>query len=348
MGARFVGHLGDTRELTPRIDELAAQSLVFTNLHSNGTRSIRGLSALSSGFQAIPGDGVLKRPKSQSGFFTLSSLLEPHGYHTSFLYGGEARFDNMRSWYSGNGFDLIIEEKDFDAATFRGSWGVCDEDLMVKAIQVFSRVHAEGRPFASVIFSQSNHSPFDLPEGKVQRLEGAPVRSVENAVRYADFAVGRFFELARQAPWHSETVYVVAADHDIRVYGDSVIPVDGFHSPGMVHGACVVPRRHESVASQPDLLATALSYLGVALEYPVLGTPLSRSGRQSFALMQYNDAYGFRRGEKVAVLRPSLAPQTFLWNGVRLEPTAEDRELQLDALSLVHVTEDLYDRRLYR
>ena len=89
MGARFVGHLGDTRELTPRIDELAAQSLVFTNLHSNGTRSIRGLSALSSGFQAIPGDGVLKRPKSQSGFFTLSSLLEPHGYHTSFLYGGK-------------------------------------------------------------------------------------------------------------------------------------------------------------------------------------------------------------------------------------------------------------------
>lgn len=348
MGARFVGHLGDTRGLTPSIDELASRSLVFTNLHSNGTRSIRGLSALSSGFQAVPGDGVLKRPKSQSGFFTLSSLLEPHGYHTSFLYGGEARFDNMRSWYSGNGFDLIVEEKDFDSPSFRGSWGVCDEDLMVKATELFGRLHAEGRPFASVIFSQSNHAPFDLPEGKVEWLEGVPVRSVENAIRYADFAVGRFFELASKAPWHGDTIYIVAADHDVRVYGDSAIPVEGFHIPGLVHGACVKPGRHEPVASQPDLLATALSYLGLELEYPVLGTPVSRPDRQAFALMQYNDAYGFRRGDKVAVLRPSIAPETFLWNGKRLEPTAEDPELERDALSLVHVTEDLYERRLYK
>ncbi|MEY2747612.1 MAG: hypothetical protein RL112_2654 [Planctomycetota bacterium] len=348
MGARFVGHLGDDRGLTPRLDELAEGSLVFTNLHSNGTRSIRGLSALSAGFQAIPGDGVLKRPKSQSGFFTLSSLLEPHGYHTSFIYGGEARFDNMRGWYAGNGFDLILEEKDFDNVTFRGSWGACDEDAMVEAVELYSKLHAEGRPFASVVFSQSNHSPFDLPPGKVPLVEGVPERSVENAIRYADYAIGRFFELARQQPWHADTVYLVAADHDVRAYGDAAVPVDAFHIPGLVHGQCVEPGRHDAVASQPDLLATALGHLGMDLEHPILGTPVSRPGRQAFALMQYNDAYGFRRGDKVAVLRPSLEPETFVWSGGRLLPTDEDVELERDGLALVHVAEDLYERRLYR
>jgi phosphoglycerol transferase MdoB-like AlkP superfamily enzyme len=348
MGARFVGHLGDQRGLTPSLDELSGQSLTFRNLHASGTRSIRGLSALSAGFLAIPGEGVLKRPKSQSGFFTLSSLLEPKGYHSSFIYGGEARFDNMRGWYTGNGFDLIVEEKDYEAPLFRGSWGVSDEDLMNKAIETYRGLHREGRPFVSVIFSSSNHTPFDLPDGKIDWVPNIPRTSVENAIKYADFAIGHFFQTARSEPFHANTVYVVVADHDIRVHGDAAVPVDHFHIPGLIHGTCVPPGTHDEVASQPDLLATALSYLGVELDYPVLGTPIHRSERDAFALMQFNEAYGFRRGEKVAVLRPSMAPQTYVWRDGQLSPTEKDSELELDGLSLIHVAEDLYERRLYR
>jgi phosphoglycerol transferase MdoB-like AlkP superfamily enzyme len=348
LGARFVGHLGDKRGLTPHIDELAKSSLTFTQLHSNGTRSIRGLSALSSGFLAIPGEGVLKRPKSQSGFFTLASLLEPHGYHTSFVYGGEARFDNMCGWYTGNGFDKVIEDEDYDAPSFRGTWGVCDEDLLMRANELHRSLHAQGKPFVSVIFTSSNHAPFDLPEGKIEWVAGAPRASVENAIRYADWAVGRYFDVVRAEPFFDDTVFVLAADHDVRVYGDDVMPVDGFHIPGLIHGAGVEPRRHDGVASQPDLLATALAHLGLDLEHPILGTPLTQIGRQEFALMQFNESYGFRRKDAVAVLRPGLAAETFRFVDHRLQRAEEDLELERDGLALIVVAEDLYERQLYR
>lgn len=348
LGARFVGHLGDPRALTPHIDELASSSLTFTQLHSNGTRSIRGLSALSAGFLPMPGDGVLKRPKSQSGFFTLAALLAPHGYHTSFIYGGEARFDNMRGWYTGNGFDLVIEGQDYENPTFRGTWGVCDEDLLMKANEVHRDLHARGVRFASVVFTSSNHTPFELPDGKISFVTDRPRASVENAIRYADWAVGRYFEVARTEKYFADTVFVLAADHDVRVYGDDVVPVDGFHIPGLIHGANVEARRFDGLASQPDLLATALTYLGLDLEVPILGTPITQDGRREFVLMQFNEAYGFRRGDLVAVLRPGLEAETFHFSDHKLHAVAEDRELERDGLALITVAEDLYARRLYR
>ncbi len=348
LGAQFVGHLGDTRGLTPHIDALAAESLVFTHLYSNGTRSIRGLSAMSAGFQPLLGDGVLKRPKSQSGFFSLAALLEPHGYHTSFVYGGEARFDNMRGWYIGNGFDQVIEGRDYENPTFRNTWGVSDEDLLLKANELFAHQHASGRPFASVVFTSSNHSPFELPDGKIEWAEGVPRASVENAIKYADYAVGRFFEVARQEPYFDNTVFVVVADHNVRVYGDDVVPVEGFHIPGLIFGQDLEPRRFDGLTSQPDVLATALGELGLELRYPILGNSIFSEQRQPFVMMQFNDTYGFRRGDQLAALRSGHLAETFDVVGNRLKVAPSNIELELDGLALLHVTEDLYERRLYR
>ena len=348
MGAQFVGYLGDDRGLTPEIDSLARQGLAFTELYSNGTRSIRGLSAMSSGFQPLLGDGVLKRPNSQSGFFCLASLLEPHGYQTSFIYGGEARFDNMRGWYLGNGFDVVIEERDFEAPAFRGTWGVSDEDLFAKANEVFREHHANGRPFASVVFTSSNHTPFELPDGRIEWVEGVPRASVENAIRYADYAVGRFFDAARAEAYFENTIFVVVADHNVRVYGDDAVPIEGFRIPGLIVGEHVAPGRHDGLCSQPDLLSTALGELGLELRYPILGNSIFFERRRPFVMMQFNDTYGFRRGERIAVLRPGRTAETFDVVDGSLRPTSSDRELELDGLALLHVTEHLYQQRLYR
>ncbi len=348
MGSRFVGHLGDKRGLTPHLDALATESLTFHELYSNGTRSIRGLDALSAGFLAIPGDGVLKRPKSQSNFFTVASLLEPLGYHSSFLYGGEARFDNMLGWYSGNGFDLIVEERDFPNPSFRGNWGVGDEDLFRRAHELYLSLHEQKKPFVSVVFTTSNHTPFDLPKGRFPLVDGVPEASVENAIRYADYSMHVFFELAKKSPYYDDTVFLVAADHDARVYGDDVVPVHAFHIPGLVHGKVVPPRQHMGLAAQPDLLATALSYVGIPLETPIFGTPIDRPGRNEWALMQFNEAYGFRRGDKVAVLRPNMPPETWSYVNSRLVPASPDLDLQATGAALLHVVEDVYERSTYR
>jgi len=348
MGAAFVGHLNDGHGVTPALDALAARSIGFARLYSNGTRSVRGLSAMSAGFLPLVGEGVFKRPRSQSGFFSLASLLKPLGYHASFIYGGEARFDDMKTWYLGNGFDEVIEQQDYAEPSFVSTWGVSDEDLMLQAHQRFMAHHAAGRPFVSVVFSSSNHTPFELPEGRIEWEPGVPKFSVRNAIKYADFALGRFFALAEASPYYRDTVFVVVADHSVRVYGDDAVPVPGFHIPGLVHLAGVAPLRVDDIASQPDVLATALGMIGVPLQAPVLGNSVFDRARQPFVLMQFNDTYGFLRGDDIAVLRPGAPPITRRLRDGRLLPAPEDPELQRDGLALLHVTEDLYERRLYR
>jgi phosphoglycerol transferase MdoB-like AlkP superfamily enzyme len=347
MGAQFAGFTGAAHSLTPSIDALAAQSIAFTNLYSNGTRSIRGISAMTSGFLPLLGEGVVKRSKSQQGFFTLASLLKPQGYHASFIYGGAARFDDMKSWFLGNGFDEVIEQKDYPHPGFVSTWGVSDEDLFIKANQRFTELTASGRPFVSVVFSSSNHTPFELPEGKIEWQAGVARKSVENAIKYADYAVGRFFALARRSRYYANTVFVVVADHNVRVYGDDVVPVPGFHIPGFIHLAGVAAQRYDGLASQPDLLATALGMIGVELAAPVLGRSIFDRDRHPFVMMQFNDTYGFRREDTVAVLRADKPASTWRLQDGRLQAAPANIELERDGLALLKVTEDLYDNRLY-
>jgi phosphoglycerol transferase MdoB-like AlkP superfamily enzyme len=347
MGAQFVGFTGASHSLTPVIDALAAESIAFTQLYANGTRSIRGISAMTSGFLPLLGEGVVKRSKSQQGFFTLAALLKPLGYHASFIYGGAARFDDMKSWFLGNGYDEVIEQKDYPHPGFVSTWGVSDEDLYIKANERFTALSTAGRPFVSLVFTSSNHTPFELPDGRISWEPGVPRKSVENAIRYADYAVGRFFELARHSPYYANTVFVLVADHNVRVYGDDVVPLPGFHIPGLIHLEGVPAQRYAGLASQPDLLASALAMLGVDLRAPVLGRSIFDADRPGFVLMQFNDTYGFRRGDAVAVLRPDKPASTWRVAGDHLQATADDVELQRDGLALLTVTEDLYANRLY-
>ena len=126
---------------------------MHANLHSNGTRSVRGLAALTSGTLPIHGNEVIKRNKTQSDYFTVANLLKPYGYKSSFIYGGEARFDNMKSWYLGNGFDIVIEEKDYENPIFASTWGVSDEDLVIKANETFVNHSKANENFVSVILA---------------------------------------------------------------------------------------------------------------------------------------------------------------------------------------------------
>ncbi len=126
LGAEFVGALGGV-PVTPELDALSTEGIWFNNLYATGTRSVRGIEAVVTGFTPTPARSVVKLPKSQSGFFTIAELLRREGYDTSFLYGGEAHFDNMRQFFVGNGFQRIIEEKDFVNPEFRGSWASATE-----------------------------------------------------------------------------------------------------------------------------------------------------------------------------------------------------------------------------
>lgn len=356
FGYQFVKAVGGEEGITPNFNRLSKEAILFKDLYSNGTRSVRGLAAVSAGNLAVPGVGVVKRNKSQRNFFTIASALKPFGYHTSFMYGGESRFDNMKGWYSGNGFDEIVDQAQFENPTFVAPWGVCDEDLVVKANEEFKKLHAKGQKFATVMFSQSNHSPFEFPCEKIELLKDAPPNSVKNAIKYADYAIGRFFELAKKEPYYKDTVFVVVADHNVRVYGDDMVPVDMFHIPAIILGGDIKPMIYDKIASQPDVLATALDLMRVDLKYPIMGHSIFSDKKQNISLMQFHSSYALRADDKVAIVRPGQKPLTFLYKNPEsyldksnhLSLTDHDEELEKDALAFVVTLDYVYDKKLYR
>ncbi|SFV59103.1 Phosphoglycerol transferase I [hydrothermal vent metagenome] len=342
LGYQFV-----TPQITPQLLKLKKEGLWFDQTYSNGTRSVRGIAGTTAGFLAVPGKGVVKRTKSQQDFFTFSSLLKPLGYHTMFLYGGEARFDNMRSWFLGNGFDEVIEQKDYENPVFVATWGVSDEDLVAKANSRFSALYKEGKPFASIMFSSSNHSPFDIPKGRIEEIKKGK-KCVKNAVKYADFAIGKFFNEAKKLPYYQDTIFVIVADHNVRVYGDDIVPVNMFHIPALILGAGVKVENYKKLTSQPDILATAIDYLGKDLSYPILGQSIYSNNKQEINLMQFNENYALRVGDDVAVVRPNKPAKTFKYIDEHLQVSMHNSELEKDALAFVITLNYLYNKQLYR
>ena len=348
LGSQFVGFSGGDVAITPNLEKLSHEGLAFTNLYSNGTRSIRGLAAMTSGWLPLAGEGVVKRNKSQNDFFTVASLLKPLGYRSCFIYGGESRFDNMRSWYMGNEFDEIIEQKDYSNPSFVSTWGVSDEDLVIKANEQFKSYHQKGDKFVSVMFSSSNHSPFELPDGKIEFIKDKPRKSVENAVRYADFAIGRFFELAKKEAYYKNTVFVVVADHNIRVYGDDLVPVNMFHIPALIITNGLKAQNYDRLATQPDVLATALDLMGIDFIYPVLGNSIYSDSKSEMAFMLFNDTFALRVHNKVATIQPNKKALTFTYEHEHLKNAPHDIQLEKDALAFVKVLDDMYNKKLYR
>lgn len=305
LGAQYVGNLGG-QNLTPHLDALAQTGWNFTRAYATGTRSVRGLEAVAAGFPPTIADAALRLPGAQSNFFTLAQLLGKHDYRSRFIYGGEAHFDNMKSFFLGNGFNELHDRSTFTNAAFVGTWGASDEDM-------FNRLHAllsdpPEQPTLTLAFTVSNHSPWEYPQGRIQP-QGDPA-SVENTVRYADWAMGQFFEQARASSYWQDTVFLVVADHDSRVGGASLVPLRHFHIPAVIVGANIAPRHDERLISQIDLAPTLLSIAGLETEHPMIGHDLTRGGGGR-AMMQYSENYGYLKADQLIVLEPHKTAQQF-------------------------------------
>ena len=306
LGATFVKSLGGEYSVTPELERLKKKGWWFEQLYATGTRSVRGIEAVVSGYLPTPARSVVKLSLSQQNFFTIADLLKQRGYFTEFIYGGESHFDNMASFFIGNGFESVIDQHDYDDPVFTGSWGVSDEDLLNKTHQQLQQKHAEGEPYFSLVFTSSNHSPYEFPDGRIE-LHNPVKQSDTNAVKYADYALGQFFDKAMQSDYWENTLFLVIADHDLNVYGDALVPIERFQIPGLILGADIKPRSIPTIASQIDMAPTLLSLMGISAATPMIGRDLTLESEQHSkgrALMQFADYYALMQGEKVTVLRP--------------------------------------------
>jgi phosphoglycerol transferase MdoB-like AlkP superfamily enzyme len=315
LGAGFVESLGGI-PVTPNLELLKDEGIWFDQLYATGTRSVRGIEAVVTGFQPTPADSTVKLSLSQRNFFSLAELLGKQGYVTEFIYGGESHFDNMRGFFMGNGFQQIVEQKDYKKPIFMGSWGVSDEDLLNKTHEQLLAHHASGKSFFTLAFSSSNHAPFEFPDGRIA-LHEEPKATENNAVKYADYAIGEFIKKAKASPYWQDTVFLIVADHDIRVRGEDLVPIKHFHIPGLILGADITPKRITAITSQIDLPVTVLSLMGIQAQHPMTGRDMSNLPTDYLgrAMMQYNYNFGWMEQTQLDISQPEANQVVVLREG---------------------------------
>jgi phosphoglycerol transferase MdoB-like AlkP superfamily enzyme len=348
LGAEFVGAYGDERGLTPNLDGIARDSLVFARTYATGTRTVRGMEAVTASFPPVPPESIVKRGHNEE-MFNWSTVMRRNGYSPTFIYGGYGTFDNMNYFFSRNGY-RVVDRTDMDPPRFSNIWGVSDEDLFRNALRVYDEQVRRGERIFSVVMTTSNHKPFTFPEGVPGVAPSGGGR--EAGVRYADYAIGRFLEALRARAWFAETLVVIVADHGARVYGREEIPVRSYEIPFLVYSpAHVVPGRVEKVVSQLDVAPTVLGLLNISYESTFFGRDalLPEPGRELVPL-NHNRDVALLAGNALVELGFRRSHRTLEYDFDRnaQKPALEKDEAVRDAASLFQVAYDLYARRRYR
>ncbi len=333
--------------LTPKLDLLATQGIFFNRAYATGTRTVRGLEAITASLPPIPSESIIKRP-GNGHIATWGKVMTEHGYHTSFLYGGFSPFDNMKSFYSENGF-AISDRLDIENPKFSNIWGVSDQDLFDHARKYFDHQAAGGAPFFSIIMTTSNHSPYTFPEG----IEGVRSRggSRRDGIRYADHALGEFLEKSKSAPWYTNTLFVVVADHGARVYGSQQFPLQSYEIPLLIMApGHLEPRQLNSPISQMDIAPTVLGLLGLPYNAPFFGQNVfAENDAAKILLFNHNHDVALYQHETLTVLGLGKSAHTYGYRlgGDRFDDAPYDRDLTNLAIAYYQTAFDLFMQHKY-
>jgi phosphoglycerol transferase MdoB-like AlkP superfamily enzyme len=277
LGADFLQSFGGREGLTPNLDKLASEGLKFTRMYATGTRTVRGLEALSLSIPPTPGHAVLTR-KNNKGFQTLGGVLKAEGYDPLFIYGGYSYFDNMQDFFGGNGYTVVdrnsLSKSEISHETV---WGVADEDLFKLVVRELDERVAAGRKVFAHVMTTSNHRPFTYPPGRIDIPSGS---GREGAVKYADWAIGKLMEAAAQRAWFKDTLFVFIADHTSHARGRTDLPPENYHIPLIMYAPGLLSARAiDAVASQIDVGPTILALLNISYTSRFFGQDILTEGQ---------------------------------------------------------------------
>jgi phosphoglycerol transferase MdoB-like AlkP superfamily enzyme len=346
LGAEYVGAYGDTRGLTPNLDRLAPKSLWFSRVYATGNRTVRGMEALSLSLPPTPGESIVRRPNN-AHLFSIGSVLEDKGYSVVFAYGGYGYFDNMNAFFEANHY-RVLDRRDIpdDKVQFENIWGVADEHLFD---QVLREIDAEkaakpARPVFVHVMTTSNHRPYTYPPG---RIDIPPPGGRLGGVKYTDYALGRFLDMARARPWFKDTLFVITADHGANARGGLRIPVDKYLIPVFVYApAQVAPRRVDRLMSQADVAPTILGLMNFRYQSKFFGRDVLHSPPETDRAFVANyETLGYLKGDRFLVLHPKRKVEEFVVRGEGAELTRlgkPDPALAREAISYYQLASELY------
>ncbi|WP_281765117.1 LTA synthase family protein [Neptunitalea lumnitzerae] len=357
LSADVIGAYGNRENLTPNIDSIIKKSTWFSNMYATGTRTVRGMEALTLSYPPTPGRSIVKR-KHNENLYNIGTVFNDKGYRNTFFYGGDGYFDNMDYFFSHNGFNIVDKSRGFinlasfpttrevitDAETsFENAWGVCDEDLFNKILTTTDLYTSENdKPFFHFVMTTSNHRPYTYPEGKIKIKSGT---GRKGAVSYTDYAIGDFFRKAATKSWYANTVFIIVADHCASSAGKWELDIANYHIPAIIFD----PEKANSIevntlCSQIDLVPTLFGLLNWKYESKFYGNDVINNPRTERAFVGNYRKLGYLTPTNLMVLRDQKSHQFYRWSKDenQLEPIADNKEVLSKTIAFYQTADYLF------
>ena len=357
LSGKYLNTLGSELNITPTLDSLANQSIFFTNLFATGTRTVRGMEAITLSIPPTPGRSIVKR-KNNTRLFTIGEVFKEKGYDRNFFYGGDGYFDNMNTYFGGNGFNIIDRGRGFlldkritttrtniedDEVTFENAWGVCDEDIYRKVIKEADNAYQTGKPFFDFVMTTSNHKPYTYPEGKIDIPSGT---GRNGAIKYTDYAIGEFLKTARTKPWFTNTVFVIMSDHCASSAGRWELDVENYHIPALIYNLPnMAQNKISKLCSQIDMFPTLFGLLGWDYTSNLFGMDiLQMNPDDERAFIGNYRKLGLLKEDKVMILGDQKTANFYQWKSSdnSLKSVPMDNDFLRNTISWYQVSDYLY------
>tara|TARA_B100000795_G_scaffold260357_1_gene236153 strand:+ start:4078 stop:6042 length:1965 start_codon:yes stop_codon:yes gene_type:complete len=327
LNASFMTRFDNQKNQVPTLDSLVNASIFFNNLYATGTRTIRGIEALTLSIPPTPGRSIVKR-KGHKNLFTIGEVFKQKGYSRTFFYGGDGYFDNMNSYFSYNGFDIVDRKKthrlsensptrrtriEDNEVTFENAWAVSDLDLFNKVLDYTDKQAEKEKPFFNFVMTSSNHQPYTYPNGFVDIPSGT---NREGALRYADYSLNQFFKMAKKKSWYKNTVFVLVSDHCAYSAGRTELNMEKYHIPAfIINLPNKQPEEINTLISQIDIFPTLFGYLNWSYTSNFFGRDIREiDANEERALIANYRKLGLLKPSKLSIINSEQKSSSYNYN----------------------------------
>ena len=278
------------KSITPYFDRLKAEGVFFENIYASGDRTDKGLAAVLSGYPALPSSSIIRTPAKSAQLNLLSTLLNKAGYKSSFYYGGETEFANIKSYLIQGDFDPIIDKNQFSKKDQNSKWGVHDG---IVAQQILKNTHQLQQPFFLTWLTLSSHEPYEIPEPALINSNDNTAKFL-SSIHYTDKSLYQFLQQSKLQSWWANTLVIIIGDHG-HPLPETGNQVDNFKIPMLWLGGALRQQNIiiDKVASQTDLATTLAKQLGQNASYFPYSRDIMKANADKWALFRFNDGFGW-------------------------------------------------------
>ena len=349
LSGSFMKEFGNQNNITPFLDSLAQKSIFFNNLYATGTRTVRGMEAMTLSIPPTPGQSIVKRPDNHN-LYTVSNVFKQKGYTSNFFYGGDGYniYDRGRGSVLSDDIKTTRNNITDNEVTFENAWGICDEDIFKKMITVADMHYKNNQPFFNFVMTTSNHRPYTYPDNAIDIPSGT---GRDGAVKYTDYALKKMFAAAKDKPWFKNTVFIIIADHCASSAGKDEIDVANYHIPAfIVNMPEALNQKVTKQCSQIDLFPTFFALQNWTYDSDFFGKNVFNPAFDERALMGTYRKLVLMKQNKVMILSDQKKQAFYTWNKAdnSLKPLPMEKSFLDETISWYQTADYLFTNKLLK